>query len=161
MRQNPDGLQRFAQFTSLNCVNRKVSLVNFNIGPAFVEKLVAILTAPAMRSKVASLSLAKNQLKDQGAAKLCALLRKTSIIHLDISCNKITSSGFGAIFKSLETNCTLVSLRIGNDDSQNLNKLGVQGCAYLKTLLGRQAANGGVLAELNLRWLSIGDNGVV
>ena len=110
-----------------------------------------------MENKVACLNLSKNQIKDQGATKLCRLLRKTALIHLDIGQNKITTNGFGVIFKTLETNIHLISLKLGNDESSNINKLGVQGSAYLKTLLFKQAENGGVLANLNLKWLQIGD----
>lgn len=58
-----------------------------------------------------------------------------SIIHLDLSSNELTYKGAKKIFRSLLTNNSLISLRLGNYDGVHKNKIGYRGVKHLNSFL--------------------------
>ena len=121
---NTEQLSRFTSYINNACLNRKIIMQQMNIGPLFVKQIARILNREEMCNQIASVSLPKNRIGNEGIANLVELFIKTSVIHLDVSQNNITPPGFEHLFTALETNSTLVSLEIGNLDSFNINKLG-------------------------------------
>jgi adenine/guanine phosphoribosyltransferase-like PRPP-binding protein len=59
------------------------------------------------------------------------------IIVLDISQNGIALEGFIALLEAIGTNTSLISLKIGNKESYNINKLGQQGSIYIRQMLDK------------------------
>lgn len=54
-------------------------------------------------------------------------LNNSSIIHLDVSGNNISPDGFEVLFRSLISNCTLISLDVASKDGLNRNRIGLKG----------------------------------
>ena len=105
-------IQRFKDYCDQKCINRKIVVQGFSLGPKAAEEIANIL---AINQNVAHLDLRKNNLGDTGASLLMNTLKlNNSLVHLDLGQNKITTKGSKRVFKDLVSNESLISLRIGN-----------------------------------------------
>lgn len=101
--------------------------------------------------------LCKNNLQDEGAKILASAIRhSTSLIHLDLCQNGISPNGAKKIFKALTNNNSVISLKIGNSENVNRNRLSVRAVPDLnKYLISSQ-----VLQFLDLRSTNLTDAGL-
>ena len=73
---------------------------------------------------------------DIGVEMLIRVIKNhTSIIHLDLTQNNITTKGSKKVFKSLASNISLISLRMGNIDNTSKNKVGVKAVPKLNKFI--------------------------
>ena len=77
------------------------------------------------------------------------------LVHLDLGQNRIGFEGAKALFEALKKSAHLISLNIGNKDTQNRNTIGPKGCRYLKELLEANE----IIQILNVRGNSLTDQG--
>jgi Ran GTPase-activating protein (RanGAP) involved in mRNA processing and transport len=83
-------------------------------------------------------------------------LTSSDLICLNLSENKISSVGASAIFKALKFNEHLISLNLGNTDTNSRNVMGPKASKYLKELL----ISNQVLTFLDVRYNNLGDQGM-
>ena len=115
--------QRFRDYCEKFCVNRKLVLQKYSLGPIAAQEIAHIL---AVNRDIVHVDLAKNHLQDAGAEVLARVVQNhTAMIHFDLSQNNITPKGAKKVFKSLTNNISLISLKIGNTENVNKNRLGV------------------------------------
>jgi Ran GTPase-activating protein (RanGAP) involved in mRNA processing and transport len=78
-------------------------------------------------------------------------------VHLDLSSNEITHKGAKKIFKSLLTNNSLISLKLGSIDGVHKNKIAAKGMTNLVDLMQLNS----FLQFLDLRSNVLCDNGII
>ena len=89
-----------------------------------------------MRHDIVHVDLSKNNLQDAGAELLANVVQNhTSMIHLDLSQNNISPNGAKKVFKALTKNISIISLKIGNTENINRNRLGIEAVPKLNKFL--------------------------
>ena len=147
--------QRFKDYCEQKCVNRRLVLQGFSLGPAAAQEIASIL---AVNADIAHVDLSKNNLQDEGLDSLMRVIKNnTSIIHLDLTQNNITTRGAKKAFKSLASNLSLISLRIGNVENVSKNKVGVKAVPKLNKLIRASQ----ILSFLDLRSTNLTDAGLI
>ena len=81
---------------------------------------------------------------------------ESPLMNLELGENNISSKGGIILFKCLKRNQTLVSLSLGNYNTENQNKLGATTAKYIKEYLMVSK----VLSFLDLRMNNLGDKGI-
>ena len=67
----------------MNCVNRKLVIVGFNLGLESAKEIASIL---AVKSNIIHVNLSKNNFRDEGVDEILRKVKiSTSIIHVDLS----------------------------------------------------------------------------
>ena len=82
--------------------------------------------------------------------------KSTEIVHLDLTQNNLSAKSAKRVFKSLMSNQSVISLRIGNTENDMKNKLGVIAVPKLNSFL-RQSQ---ILTFLDLRSTNLTDAGI-
>ena len=73
---------------------------------------------------------------DIGVEMLIRVIKNhSSIIHLDLTQNNITTRGSKKVFKSLASNFSLISLRMGNIDNVSKNRVGYKAVPKLNKFI--------------------------
>lgn len=76
-------IQRFKDYCNMNCVNRKLVIVGFNLGLESAKEIASIL---AVKSNIVHVILSKNNFRDEGVDEILRKVKiSTSIIHVDLS----------------------------------------------------------------------------
>ena len=57
---------------------------------------------------------------------MSVIKHNSSLVHLDLGQNKISTKGSKKVFKALASNTSLISLRIGNIENDQKNQVGVK-----------------------------------
>jgi len=106
---------------------------------------------------IVHVDLSKNNLQDEGVEALTPVIScHQSIIHLDLTQNNISAKVAKKLFKALVNNITLISLRIGNIENVNKNRLGAKAVPKLNELLQTSQ----ILSFLDLRSTNLTDSGI-
>ena len=129
-------------------------LQKYSLGLAAAQEIANIL---AVNPEIAHLDLAKNNLGDEGAEIIARVVQNNmSIIHLDLSQNNITPKGAKKVFKALRNNISLISIKIGNTENVNRNRLNPMAVPKLNKML--EASQ--ILQFLDLRSTNLTDAGL-
>ena len=125
--------QRFKEYCQRMCNNRKLILPSFNLGLCAAKEISHILS---VNKNIVHINLSKNLLKDEGVEEIMRQVKHSySIIHLDLQQNNITSKGAKKIFKGLISNNSVISLKVGNIDNIQKNKIGLKAVPKLVELV--------------------------
>ena len=147
--------QRFKDYCEQKCVNRRLVIQNFSLGPIAAQEIASIL---AVNTNIAHVDLSKNNLQDAGVENLIRVIKNnTSIIHLDLTQNNITTKGSKLAFKQLTGNFSLISLRLGNMENVSKNKVGVKAVPKLNKFIRSSQ----ILTFLDLRSTNLTDKGLI
>ncbi len=145
---------RFRDYCQKQCINRKVRLVDLEMGYHAAVELSHIIS---VNNRIAHLDLKKNTIGDDGAIALMkSIKRNKSIVHLDLTSNEITYVGGKKLFKYLLANESLISLKLGSVDGVHKNRVGYKGIGTCATLLEYSQ----FLSYLDLRSNVLCDNGI-
>ena len=148
------GSQRFREYCSKYCINRRLVLKGFALGFESAKEIASIL---AVKSEIAHLNICKNNIRDKGVDVLMQVVRyNQNLIHLDLTQNNITSIGAKKVFKNLTGNNSIISLNLGNIENINKNKVGLKAIPSLNEYLKAST----VLTFLNLRSTLLTDQGL-
>ena len=94
--------QRFKDYCDQKCVNRKLVLQGFSLGPNAAQEIATILS---INRDIVQVDLSKNNLRDEGVESIMRVIKSThSIISLDLTQNNITTKGAKKVFKALASN---------------------------------------------------------
>ena len=79
-----------------------------------------------MKRDIVHINLAKNNFRDQGVEEIMRVVKyNPNVIHLDLMQNNLTPKGSKKVFKSLIGNSSLISLKMGNIENTQKNKIGI------------------------------------
>lgn len=107
--------------------------------------------------EITKLDLRKNILGNKGIKELCkGIQESTTLTHIDIGSNDITSEGMNYFFEKIIDNQYIYSFNLANVDGLHRNRLGSNGCKGLNKLL----KNNKVLAMIDIADNSIGNEGI-
>ena len=117
------GSQRFRDYCGINCINRRLVLIGFALGLESAKEIAQIL---AVKRDIVHINLAKNNFRDQGVEEIMRVVKyNPNVIHLDLMQNNLTPNGSKKVFKSLIGNSSLISLKMGNIENTQKNKIGI------------------------------------
>lgn len=111
------------------------SKVNFS-GMELGMHSVKVVSDMLKRLPISSLDVSQNHLGNKGVlALLSGITKNTTLFHLNIGCNDLSSEGLGPIISRLKKLPSLTSVSFSNSHGLNRNKLGNKGAEAVGELL--------------------------
>jgi Ran GTPase-activating protein (RanGAP) involved in mRNA processing and transport len=97
---------------------KTIGLYNQSVDDSELALLVQAMTTPSINTTLKVLSLAQNDITDEGLAMLADMLRNnTTLLFLDLSKNKLTDAGMITLSDALQQNTTLTHLNLDGNPS--------------------------------------------
>ena len=92
---------------------QQIGLYKQNVGDFQLALFVQTMTTPSINTTLKVLSLAENNITNEGLAMLADMLRNnTTLLLLDLSKNKLTDAGMITLSDALQQNTTLTHLNL-------------------------------------------------
>ena len=146
-------LHRFLDFCRSSMKGRKIKLRDCGLGTNCCEIFADILK----NYDISKLDLRKNIIGNEGIKELCkGISETTSLMHIDLGSNDITSDGANYFFSKIQDNQYLYSINMANVDGLHRNRLGSNGCKGLNKLLKYNK----VLSMIDIADNNIGNEGI-
>ena len=146
-------MKRFIDFWKLNLKSRKVKLRDWGFGSKCAKVFSNILS----NFDISCLDLRKNMIGNRGIKTLWkGINESTSLVHIDLGSNDITSDGANYFFESILNNISLSSFSLANVDGLHRNRIGTLGWKGLNNLLKTNK----IITMIDISDNSIGNEGI-
>ncbi|KAL4438907.1 hypothetical protein ABPG74_016627 [Tetrahymena malaccensis] len=137
-----------------------LNLQELQLGVKSSKKIIQLIkNNQKSKCQFSKLLLAKNNLGDEGIQILCNFLNKqhrSSIAHLEISNNNLTSVGIKQVVNMVSLNQNIISLDISSYDGYNRNRLSRSACIVLSQYIAQTE----ILQFLRMQNCCIGPQGL-